>query len=145
VQQRVPSSVALGRPRAADARRRQAAVYLARAGYRGRGARGAARGCHAPARRIARTTISLGHEEGEAFGLRAIRRAPRGRPPAALHLATLRAASQLHTLCFCQRGIAWAVDFGPRCTQHDAAGPLHAYSLRMGHRQRRSVQLVRVA
>ena len=51
----------------------QAAVYLARTDRGGGARRSRARSCHAPARRIARTTISLGHEEGVAFGLRAIR------------------------------------------------------------------------
>ncbi|KAK9830927.1 hypothetical protein WJX81_006480 [Elliptochloris bilobata] len=52
----------------------EAAVYLARTDRGGGGRRRSrARSCHAPARRIARTTISLGYEEGVAFGLRAIR------------------------------------------------------------------------
>ena len=50
----------------------QAAVYTARAG-KGSQRRIKARTCHAPARRLARTTISLGPEEGILFGLRAIR------------------------------------------------------------------------
>lgn len=50
----------------------QAAVYTARAG-KGGARRIKARSCHAPARRLARTTISLGPEEGILFGLRAIR------------------------------------------------------------------------
>lgn len=50
--------------------RHQAAVYLARAA-KGPGAR--PRQLHAPARRLARTTISLGPEEGIMFGLRSIR------------------------------------------------------------------------
>jgi hypothetical protein len=51
---------------------KQAAVYTARAG-KGGARRVKARSCHAPARRLARTTISLGPEEGILFGLRAIR------------------------------------------------------------------------
>lgn len=51
----------------------QAAVYTARAG-KGSQQRIKARTCHAPARRLARTTISLGPDEGILFGLRAIRR-----------------------------------------------------------------------
>ena len=50
----------------------QAAVYTARAG-KGSQRRIKARTCHAPARRLARTTISLGPDEGILFGLRAIR------------------------------------------------------------------------
>lgn len=50
----------------------QAAVYTVRAG-KGGARRVKARSCHAPARRLARTTISLGPEEGILFGLRAIR------------------------------------------------------------------------
>ena len=53
----------------------QAAVYTARAG-KGSQRRIKARTCHAPARRLARTTISLGPDEGILFGLRAIRCAP---------------------------------------------------------------------
>ena len=51
----------------------QAAVYTARAG-KGSQRRIKTRTCHAPARRLARTTISLGPNEGILFGLRAIRR-----------------------------------------------------------------------
>ena len=47
----------------------QAAVYTARAG-KGSQRRIKARTCHAPARRLARTTISLGPDEGILFGLR---------------------------------------------------------------------------
>ena len=54
----------------------QAAVYTARAG-KGSHRRIKARTCHAPARRLARTTISLGPDEGILFGLRAIRSANR--------------------------------------------------------------------
>ncbi|CAL5224103.1 g6734 [Coccomyxa viridis] len=50
----------------------EAAVYTARAG-KGSQRRIKARTCHAPARRLARTTISLGPDEGILFGLRAIR------------------------------------------------------------------------
>ena len=54
----------------------QASVYLARSGKaRGVRASSKARNVHAPARRLARTTISLGPEEGIIFGLRAIRSA----------------------------------------------------------------------
>ena len=47
-------------------------MYTARSG-RGGARRIRARTCHAPARRLARTTISLGPEEGILFGLRAVR------------------------------------------------------------------------
>ena len=50
----------------------QASVYLARSG-KGNTRRVKARSVHAPARRLARTTISLGPDEGIAFGLRAVR------------------------------------------------------------------------
>ena len=50
----------------------QASVYLARSG-KGGARRVKARSVHAPARRLARTTISLGPDEGIAFGLRAVR------------------------------------------------------------------------
>ena len=51
-------------------------MYLARSGKaRGVRASSKARNVHAPARRLARTTISLGPEEGIIFGLRAIRSA----------------------------------------------------------------------
>ncbi|KAK9789237.1 hypothetical protein WJX73_008930, partial [Symbiochloris irregularis] len=50
----------------------EASVYLARSG-KGGGKRVKAKAVHAPARRLARTTISLGPEEGITFGLRAIR------------------------------------------------------------------------
>ena len=50
----------------------QASVYLARSG-KGSSKRVKARSVHAPARRLARTTISLGPDEGIAFGLRAVR------------------------------------------------------------------------
>ncbi|KAK9805120.1 hypothetical protein WJX72_000185 [[Myrmecia] bisecta] len=50
----------------------EASVYLARAG-KGRARRVKVKSVHAPARRLARTTISLGPEEGIMFGLRAIR------------------------------------------------------------------------
>ena len=50
----------------------QASVYLARSG-KGNARRVKARSVHAPARRLARTTISLGPDEGIAFGLRAVR------------------------------------------------------------------------
>lgn len=49
----------------------QSAVYLARATKGGGETR--QRQLHAPARRLARTTISLGPEEGIMFGLRSIR------------------------------------------------------------------------
>ncbi|KAK9839098.1 hypothetical protein WJX74_009525 [Apatococcus lobatus] len=50
----------------------EASVYLARSGKGGaRSLRGKA--VHAPARRVARTTIMLGPEEGVVFGVRAIR------------------------------------------------------------------------
>lgn len=60
----------------------QASVYLARSG-KGNARRVKARSVHAPARRLARTTISLGPDEGIAFGLRAVRYspAPHSRPP----------------------------------------------------------------
>lgn len=51
----------------------QSAVYLARAAKGGGGAGSRLRQLHAPARRLARTTISLGPEEGIMFGLRSIR------------------------------------------------------------------------
>ena len=41
-----------------------------------------ARSVHAPARRLARTTISLGPDEGIAFGLRAVRYSPNPCEPA---------------------------------------------------------------
>ena len=47
-------------------------MYLARSG-KGNTRRVKARSVHAPARRLARTTISLGPDEGIAFGLRAVR------------------------------------------------------------------------
>jgi len=50
-------------------------VYLARSG-KGNARRVKARSVHAPARRLARTTISLGPDEGIAFGLRAVRYSP---------------------------------------------------------------------
>ncbi|DBA70289.1 TPA: hypothetical protein ACH3X2_011717 [Trebouxia sp. C0005] len=50
----------------------EASVYLARSG-KGNARRVKARSVHAPARRLARTTISLGPDEGIAFGLRAVR------------------------------------------------------------------------
>ena len=50
----------------------QASVYLARSG-KGNSRRVKARSVHAPARRLARTTITLGPDEGIAFGLRAVR------------------------------------------------------------------------
>ena len=50
----------------------QAAVYLVRSS-KGVLRRLRAKSVHAPARRLARTTISLGPEEGIIFGLRAIR------------------------------------------------------------------------
>ena len=53
----------------------QASVYLARSG-KGNARRVKARSVHAPARRLARTTISLGPDEGIAFGLRAVRYSP---------------------------------------------------------------------
>lgn len=53
----------------------QASVYLARSG-KGNARRVKARSVHAPARRLARTTISLGPDEGIAFGLRAVRCSP---------------------------------------------------------------------
>lgn len=51
----------------------QSAVYLARAAKGGGGQGSRLRQLHAPARRLARTTISLGPEEGIMFGLRSIR------------------------------------------------------------------------
>jgi hypothetical protein len=51
----------------------QSAVYLARASKAGGGQGSRLRRLHAPARRLARTTISLGPEEGIMFGLRSIR------------------------------------------------------------------------
>lgn len=51
----------------------EASVYLARSGKGGATKRVKAKAVHAPARRLARTTISLGPEEGITFGLRAIR------------------------------------------------------------------------
>ena len=53
----------------------QASVYLARSG-KGNSRRVKARSVHAPARRLARTTITLGPDEGIAFGLRAVRYSP---------------------------------------------------------------------
>ena len=50
----------------------QASVYLVRSG-KGNARRVKAHSVHAPARRLARTTISLGPDEGIAFGLRAVR------------------------------------------------------------------------
>ena len=50
-------------------------MYLARSG-KGNARRVKARSVHAPARRLARTTISLGPDEGIAFGLRAVRYSP---------------------------------------------------------------------
>ncbi|KAL3132833.1 hypothetical protein ABBQ38_006758 [Trebouxia sp. C0009 RCD-2024] len=50
----------------------EASIYLARSG-KGNARRVKARSVHAPARRLARTTISLGPDEGIAFGLRAVR------------------------------------------------------------------------
>lgn len=68
--------------RASDFCMAQASVYLARSG-KGNARRVKARSVHAPARRLARTTISLGPDEGIAFGLRAVRYspAPHSRPP----------------------------------------------------------------
>ncbi len=55
----------------------QSAVYLAggRRGFAGAssGAAGFSRQLHTPARRLARTILSLGPQEGMAFGLQAIR------------------------------------------------------------------------
>eukprot|EP00891_Asterochloris_glomerata_P004843 jgi/Astpho2/4843/Aster-05779 len=50
----------------------EASVYLVRSG-KGNARRVKAHSVHAPARRLARTTISLGPDEGIAFGLRAVR------------------------------------------------------------------------
>ena len=50
----------------------QASVYLVRSG-KGNVRRVKAHSVHAPARRLARTTISLGPDDGIAFGLRAVR------------------------------------------------------------------------
>lgn len=47
-------------------------MYLVRSG-KGNARRVKAHSVHAPARRLARTTISLGPDEGIAFGLRAVR------------------------------------------------------------------------
>ena len=47
-------------------------MYLARSG-KGAARRVRAKQVHAPARRLARTIISLGQEEGINFGVRAIR------------------------------------------------------------------------
>ena len=67
----------------------QAAVYTARAG-KGSQRRIKARTCHAPARRLARTTISLGPDEGILFGLRAIRSTDRSCFHLNLYVQTVR-------------------------------------------------------
>ena len=54
----------------------QASVYLARSGKGAGSKRVKAKHVHAPARRLARTIISLGQDEGVTFGVRAIRQAP---------------------------------------------------------------------
>ena len=51
----------------------QSAVYLARSSKGGAGRKADPRALHAPARRLARTTVSLGAEDGIIFGLRALR------------------------------------------------------------------------
>ena len=53
----------------------QASVYLARSGKGAGSKRVKAKHVHAPARRLARTIISLGQDEGVTFGVRAIRQA----------------------------------------------------------------------
>ncbi len=92
-------------------------MYLARSG-KGNARRVKARSVHAPARRLARTTISLGPDEGIAFGLRAVRYSPHpvylpvaillpfsesAAMPAHVHSITLEGSvSSLHTVKFCQ-------------------------------------------
>ncbi len=94
----------------------QASVYLARSG-KGNARRVKARSVHAPARRLARTTISLGPDEGIAFGLRAVRCSPyfvylprailvpssvSAPMPAHVHSIVVQGPmSSLHTVKFC--------------------------------------------
>ena len=63
----------LNQPPSLEVRTVQASVYLARSGKGGGSKRVKAKHVHAPARRLARTIISLGQEEGITFGVRAIR------------------------------------------------------------------------
>ena len=83
----------------------QASVYLARSG-KGNARRVKARSVHAPARRLARTTISLGPDEGIAFGLRAVRCSPQ--PPWSDHHCKALLACLLAYSAACICGHRWA-------------------------------------
>lgn len=92
----------------------QSAVYLAggRRAFAGAtsSAAGASRQLHAPARRLARTILSLGPQEGLAFGLQAIR---------AIESTAGAASGDLHRLTFWWSNILqlrlmlWALGQGP--------------------------------
>ena len=65
-----------------------------------------ARSCHAPARRLARTTISLGPEEGILFGLRAIRW---GAFPADINVSALQGLGVIARAQLCSaKALRWA-------------------------------------